>query len=271
MQGNVDNEFAINGRLNYRPFSALTIRNSLQLAPASAAGPSQSMLQIETSYKGPDYCLELKAMNPSILEANNKLSGIIIGSYLQSLTPRLALGIETMWQRQTGDEPPQTITSYAARYKAGDWIASGQLMPTQGVLNGAYWRRLSRSVEAGLDINISLLGMLSSAMGGGANLGPMMGQLKNEGTATMGAKYDFRNSVFRAQIDSTGKVAALLERRITPVVQFTFGGEMDHSKGSTRMGMAVQIESGGSEEFMEQQERIQMGQEPAPSQDVPPF
>ena len=184
------------------------------------------MVQLEASYKGQDFTLDMKAMNPSILDASNKFTGILVGSYLQSVTPSLALGLETMWQRQTGEEGPSTITSYAARYKADNWIASAQLVPIQGMLTSAYWRRISKSVEAGIDVNLNLMGTLSGASG----MGPMMGALKNEGSTTLGAKYDFRTSTFRGQVDSTGKVAAVLEKRIAPMVQFSFAGEMDHVK-----------------------------------------
>lgn len=192
------------------------------------------MVQLEANYKGQDFSIDLKAMNPSVLDASNKFTGILVGSYLQSITPKLALGLETMWQRTAGDEPPSAMTSYAMRYKSDDWIASGTLMPAHGILQGAYWKRLSKSVEAGLDINMSLAGTLSGAAGSDAaamgGMGPMMGALKNEGTATLGAKYDFRTSVFRGQVDTTGKVAAVLDKRIAPMIQFTFAGEMDHSK-----------------------------------------
>ena len=57
--------------------------------------------------------------------------------------------------------------------------------------------------------------------------------MRKEGTATLGAKYDFRNSTFRAQVDSTGKLSCLLEKRVLPPVQLTFAGEIDHFKVST--------------------------------------
>ena len=234
MQANIDSEFSLNGRLNYRPFSALTLRNTLQLSPSSPTQPQGSQVQLEASYKGSDFSVDLKAMNPSVLDSNS-LTGILIGSYLQSVTPKLALGLETMWQRQTGEEGPQTVTNYAARYNAGSWIGSASLLPAQGVLQGSYWRHLNEQVDVGLDLNLSLLGTLSSAAGGGAALGSMMGQVKNDGTATMGAKYTFRTgAAFRGQVDSSGKVAAVLEKRLAPMIQFTFAGEMDHAKVSLR-------------------------------------
>lgn len=161
-------------------------------------------------------------MNPSVLDG--ALTGIYIGSYLQSITPRLALGLEAVYQRPAANLGPESMLSYAARYKGDDWIASAQFL-TQGGLQGSYWRRLSDRVEAGLDVNLQFVGL------GGAK-GGMMGMGGNEGSATLGAKYDFRASNFRAQVDSTGKISCLLEKRVVPLVGITFAGELDHVKAS---------------------------------------
>ncbi|KAL9087694.1 MAG: hypothetical protein Q9159_003506 [Coniocarpon cinnabarinum] len=274
MQGNVNNEFSLSSQFNYRPFSALTLRNSVSLSPSTASQAQSNTVQVEATYKGQDFSVDLKAINPSVIDSpDSDLTGILVGSYLQSITPRLALGLETMWQRQTGDEPPQTITSYAMRYRAPTWIASAQLMPTQGVLQSSYWQKVAKQVDVGLDLNLSLMGTLSGAAGGAA-LGPMMGQLKNEGTATAGIKYEFRTSQFRGQVDSNGKVSALLERRVAPMIMMTFAGEMDHAKSASKIGLAVQIESAGSEEFMDQQEKAQQIAAqggPPPIGDIPPY
>lgn len=222
LQGNVDNDLALSGRFNYRISKALTAKASLNLVPGAAA--NQSQIVLESDYTGDDFSATVRAVNPSILDFDNKLTGMFIGSYLQSVTPRLALGIETMYQRLSDEDGPQTVQSYVARYKGNQWIGSAALL-NGGMLQGSYWRRLSEKVEAGLDINLSLLGLAAAGSGAG-----MMGGARNEGSATMGAKYDFRTSVFRGQIDSQGKVSAVLEKRIAPMVQFTFAGEMDHSK-----------------------------------------
>lgn len=224
MQGNIDNEFQLSSRFNYRLSKGLVAKSQLSLAPGAAA--SQSMVQLEADYAGSDFTANIKAMNPSVLDSSNAFTGVVVASYLQSVTPSLALGLETMWQRPSGEEGPQTVQSYAARYKGKDWIASAQLV-SQGSIQASYWRRLSDKVEAGVDLNLSLLGLGAAAMGA---QGPMAAMLKNEGNATIGAKYDFRMSSFRGQIDSAGKVSALLEKRLAPMVSFTFAGEMDHAK-----------------------------------------
>jgi mitochondrial import receptor subunit TOM40 len=58
----------------------------------------------------------------------------------------------------------------------------------------------------------------------------MGGPVRKEGVATVGAKYDFRMSTFRAQVDSTGKLSCLLEKIVAPPVRLTFAADMDHFK-----------------------------------------
>jgi mitochondrial import receptor subunit TOM40 len=160
----------------------------------------------------------LKSINPSILEGG--LTGMFIGSYLQAITPRLALGLEGVLQKPGGGMGPEAALSYAGKYKGDDWIASAQLL-TQGGLQGSYWRRLTDKVETGVDVNLQF-----------AAGNPMMGGPTKEGVATLGAKYEFSRSIFRAQVDSQGKIGCLLEKVVAPPVRMTFAGEMDHAKVS---------------------------------------
>lgn len=213
LQANIDNEFALSGRFNYRWTNSLVTKTSIQLASMG------SMFQMEHDYTGADFSASLKAINPSILDGG--ITGAIMGSYLQAVTPKLSLGLEAVWNRMASTHAPEMALSYAARYKAEDWIASGQLLAAQGAVEASYWRRLSDKVEAGINLNLSFAGI-------GPN-GPMgMGEPTKEGHVIIGAKYDFRQSSFRAQIDNKGKVGCLLEKRVAPPIQVTFAGEIDH-------------------------------------------
>jgi len=214
MQGNMDNDLQLSARANYRWSSAFVTKTNMQLAPGG-----QAMVQLEGDYTGDDFSANIKAMNPSALEG--ALTGIFVGSYLQAVTPRLSLGLEAVWQRPSGQDGPQTAVSYAARYRGFDWIASAQLL-AQGGVQTSYWKRLSDKVEAGVDINLQFLGLSGQQS--------MMGGPENEGTTTLGAKYDFRTSTFRGQVDSKGKVSCVLDKRISPPVMVTFAGELDHAK-----------------------------------------
>jgi mitochondrial import receptor subunit TOM40 len=82
----------------------------------------------------------------------------------------------------------------------------------------------------GLDIKA---GSAPAGGGGGGELmaGPGLGLARvREGTATFGLKYRFRTANLRAQIDSAGRVTALLERDLSPQIQVTFCGDIDHFK-----------------------------------------
>ncbi|KAF2084627.1 hypothetical protein K490DRAFT_59429 [Saccharata proteae CBS 121410] len=234
-QANIDNEFALSGRFNYRWTPSLVTKSQIQVAPG------QGMIQLENDYTGKDFNASLKALNPSILDGG--LTGIIIGSYMQSVTSKLALGLEGVWQRAALTSGPETALSYAARYKSSDWIASAQLMATGG-MEASYWRRLTEKVEAGVNVRLEFAPPQAA----------MMGMPTKEGVATLGAKYDFRQSTYRAQVDSKGKLGCLLEKRIAPPLQLTFAGEIDHATNSAKLGLAVSIEA-ADEEVMMQQER----------------
>ena len=179
------------------------------------------MLQIDNHFTGNDFTASINSINPSILEGG--LTGIFIASYLQSVTPRLAIGLEAIWQRQAVNLGPDTALSYFAKYKGADWIASAQLQG-QGATNVSYWRRLTEKVEAGVDLNLQF------QPGMGPRGGGLMGAARKEGTTTVGAKYDFRASTFKAQVDSTGRLSCYLEKRVAPFVQLTFAGELDQFK-----------------------------------------
>lgn len=238
LQGNVDNDGQLTARANYRWNSAFVTKTNVQISP----GPNPAMLSVDNDYTGQDFTASLKSINPSIIEGG--LTGVFVGSYLQSLTPSLAVGFEAMWQRVALHSGPETAISYCAKYKGSDWIASAQVQE-QGALSTSYWRRLTDKVEAGVDLNLQF----APGMGQGGLLGA---DARKEGTTTLGAKYDFRNSSFRAQIDSSGRLSCLLEKRILPPVQLTFAGEMDHFKQQAKVGLAVSIEA-ASDDLMEQQ------------------
>ncbi|EAQ86477.1 hypothetical protein CHGG_07730 [Chaetomium globosum CBS 148.51] len=232
----VSHQFAMGERLS--PYTFAALYGTSKIAPG---GTGQDMAQFENEYLGNDFTATLKALNPSCLEGG--LTGIFIGQYLQSVTPKLALGLEAVWQRAGLTQGPDTAISYVARYKADNFIASAQLQ-AQGALNASYWQRLSEKVQAGVDMTLSV-----------APSGAMMGGLAKEGITTFGAKYDFRMSTFRAQIDTAGKLSCLLEKRVAAPVMMTFAADVDHFTQQAKIGVGISIEAGG-EELQEQQDAL---------------
>jgi len=200
------------------------------------------MVGIDNEYTGNDFHAIIKSLNPSIIDGG--LTGIFIAQYLQSVTPNLALGLEGIWQRPAMNQGPETALSYCAKYKGSDWIASAQLQ-AQGAVNTSYWRRLTDKVEAGVDLQLQFAGLSGAGM--------MGGPVRKEGVTTVGAKYTFRMSTFRAQVDSTGKLSCLLEKVVAPPVRLTFAADMDHFKQAAKIGVAVSIET-GDEELQQQAE-----------------
>ncbi|THH31132.1 hypothetical protein EUX98_g3041 [Antrodiella citrinella] len=183
--------------------------------------PGHSMVQLEHDYQGADHSVNVKAVNPGPLDG----TGIFVGSYLQSVTKNLALGFESFLQRQ---DPVQSElnTQYMAKYTSTDknWIATAQLQPS-GILSATYWQKLSEKVDVAADLQV--LAMPD----------------RRDAVATLGAKYDLRFSTFRAQLDSSGKVSALLEQRFAPTFAFLVSGEIDHFKNAAKVGVGVMIES----------------------------
>jgi mitochondrial import receptor subunit TOM40 len=215
MQANLDNERQLMARFNWRWNSALVTKTMAQLAP----GPTgQSMVSLENDYTGQDFTASVKAINPSLLEGG--LTGMVTGEYLQAVTPKLSLGIQALWQRQAMNAGPEMVLTYAARYKALDWAATAQFV-SMGVLQTSYWRRIAEKVEAGVSLNLTYMPGAPGMMGAAP---------KAEGLATIGAKYDFRTSQVRVQIDSQGRIGCHMEKRIVPPVSVSFVGQIDHVK-----------------------------------------
>lgn len=213
MQGNIDNDGNVSTRFNYRWADSLVSKSQIQIAPGN-----QTMAQFDNEYTGQDFTASIKSLNPSYIDGG--LTGIFIGSYLQAVTPKLALGLEAMWQRAALNQGPEAAMSYCAKYKGDDWAATAQLAAS-GTVNTTFWKKLSDKVEAGVECNLQLVNMSSTGL---------MPGIRREGLTTVGAKYDFRMSTFRAQIDSSGKLSCLLEKRVAQPVMITFAADIDQPK-----------------------------------------
>ena len=165
-------------------------------------------MQLEHDYTGSDYSLNAKAVNPSPADG----TGIYMGSYIQSITKNLALGVEGILQRPN-PEVADLATAYLAKYTSTDrnWIATAQLQGA-GMFQATYWQKLSEKVDVAAELQV------------------LAGQGRRDALASLGARYELRMASFRAQLDSTGKVSAYLEQRFAPTFSFLVSGEIDHFK-----------------------------------------
>ncbi|KAL1944641.1 hypothetical protein VTO73DRAFT_3071 [Trametes versicolor] len=217
LHGNIDNDGNLSGRFN-QGWSA----NNVSKAQAQlSTQPGQSFLQLEHDYQGSDYSLNTKAVNPSPAD----LSGIYMGSYMQSVTKNLAFGVETILQHQ-GPGLSDIGAAYLAKYTSSDrnWIATAQVQGP-GVLQATYWQKLSEKVDVAADLQV------------------MAAPGRRDALATLAARYELRMASFRAQLDSTGKVSAYLEQRFAPTFSFLVSGEIDHFKNAAKVGVGVMIDS----------------------------
>lgn len=245
VQGNVDNDMSFSGKVNYGWDQHNISKLTLQIAHGQPI-----MCQLEQDYQANDFSVNVKSLNPSYL--NGAFTGVAVASLLQSLSPKLAVGLEAMYSRQAVSLPPDSAVNYFARYNAGNWIATASLQ-AQGALVGTFWRKVTDKVEAGLETQLvaSAKPIVDSLMGTPIGYEPVV-----EGQTTLGAKYEYRQSVFRGQIDSTGKVGVFMEKRVLPTVSILFSGEIDHVKNASKLGVGLQFESAGSEQLMLMQQGL---------------
>ncbi|GMM29066.1 Tom40 protein [Martiniozyma asiatica (nom. inval.)] len=234
LQGTVDNDFSLTGRLNYAWDKHMVSKVSLQLTQA------QSMCQLEQDYQGSDFTLNFKALNPDL--TGESFKGLAVASILQSITPKLSLGMETVYTAMDPSGFNSAAISLMGRYATPTWIFSTQLQ-AQGQATASFWRKVASNVEAGLETTIS------------AQQQPIMNEMMMptiqtmiDASTTFGVKYEFRQSIYRGQIDSKGKMGVMVEHRVLPTIGLTFCANVE--KEDVKLGMGVQVESAGSEEIM---------------------
>jgi mitochondrial import receptor subunit TOM40 len=205
MQGSVDHEGSLNGRFNYGWSASDITKIQAQISPSPA---SPSIVQIEHDRHGRDYALSFKAYNPT-----PELTGIYGASYLQSVSPNFALGLECLLQRPLPNVQEAAL-GYLAKWTGAkkDWTATAQFQPSQGIVQSTYHQKLGERVEAAAELMLV----------------PSLVPAERKALGTVGAKYDFRAATFRAQLDSRGRISALLEQRLTGNFAVLMGGEIDH-------------------------------------------
>ncbi|KAI9028091.1 eukaryotic porin/Tom40 [Phycomyces nitens] len=213
VQGTMDNDTNLNAVIRQMWSPRMATKIVAQLTNM----PGHSMLQVENDYTGSDFSLNLKAMNPNPME----FTGLYMASYLQSVTRNLAVGSEVVLQRPTPDME-ETAMSLVAKYTGSDFIATAQLQG-MGAIQASYYQRINEKVDFGVELNMMVQGQ------------------RREAVATVGGKFDFRQATFRGQIDTTGRVSAVLEEKMAPGFSFLVSGDLDHVKGQSKFGVGIML------------------------------
>ncbi|KAI8073251.1 eukaryotic porin/Tom40 [Gongronella butleri] len=212
-QGTMDNDLNLNAVVRH----AWSAKSATKMVAQITSMPGQSMLQLDQDYTGSDFSFNIKAMNPNPLEG----TGLFMASYLQSVTQKLALGSEFVLQRPTADME-ETAMSFVGKYTGSDFVATATVQGANA-LSATYYQRINEKVEFGAEINLM-------QQGG-----------RREAVTTVGGKFDFRQATFRGQIDTTGRVSAVLEEKMAPGFSFLISGDLDHMKGQSKFGVGIML------------------------------
>lgn len=215
LQGTIDTDGSLQARANY----GWSTYNTTKIQSQISSTPGHSMLQLEQDYQGSDYSINGKAVNPSLAEG----TGIYVASYLQSVTPNLAVGAEGVYQRPTPDSF-ETATSLVGRYTGKDYVATATVQ-SFGSMSCSYVQKINEKVDVAAECQIVTAGG------------------RRDAVTSVGGKFDFRQATFRGQIDSGGKVSAALEEKLAPGFSFLLTGEMDHARGQSKFGVGVMLEA----------------------------
>jgi mitochondrial import receptor subunit TOM40 len=110
------------------------------------------MLQLEQDYQGSDYSFNFKTVNPSPVDS----TGIFILSYLQSVTQKLSIGTEIVYQKLTSDIE-ETVKQYVMKYTGKDYIATLNYQEA-GALQASYYQKINEKVDFGTELQMLLEG-----------------------------------------------------------------------------------------------------------------
>ncbi|KAJ3353897.1 translocase of outer mitochondrial membrane [Allomyces javanicus] len=235
MHGMIETDGSLTGRMSYGLTKALTAKANIQFSTEQ----DQAMLQAEADYAGRDYAANLKVVNPSPVDA----TGIVVASYLQSVTPKLALGVEAVLQRPIPGIEDAGM-SFAARYTLPRFhldalpaMSPQDIVPEQPTADPV----LTATYQSAGALHLTYVHPVSSKVELASEAQMVVTPRGREGVGAVAAKYEFRQSTFRTQIDTNGRVSSVLEQRMGPMA-FLLAGEIDHVKGAARFGFGLHME-----------------------------
>lgn len=192
----------VSGRMFYTHSPSLT---SKVIADVGADAES-SKASWDLDYRGTDFCSQLKVAN----------GGVAAVSYLQSVTPNLALGGEGFYQ---GKSQFSAITA-AAKYANANDVAS-LTVASFGPIIASYMHRVNPKSAFATEFYID-------------------GRTRDS-HVTLGYRFDLSSASVMGNVDSSGRVSATLEERINPILSFCLSGELDHAREEYKFGFSVNL------------------------------
>ncbi|BFZ14027.1 hypothetical protein BsWGS_17066 [Bradybaena similaris] len=214
--GDMDSSGNMNANIIHALSNRLRAKLVAQFQPNKCVGHQLSM-----DYKGDDYTASLTMGNLDPIY----LSGLLVGHYLQRITPSLALGAEIMYQR--GQQIPGgeiAIMSLAGRWTGNKWQLSTNLSPMAGNLHTCFYQRVHEYLQVGVELETSIR--------------------MAESTATVAYQIDIPKAdvTFRGQLDSNWCIGAVLEKKLAPFpFTLALSGYANHVKSQYRFGIGMII------------------------------
>lgn len=220
IHGMIDSKGELQGKLHYSLTDSFIFKSQMQVAKSE-----YSMLQLEGDYLGADYSINIKTINPNLING----TGIFTAGYLQSITKNLTLGIEGIIQRHASSNSNHSISvdsgiGYIGKYQWGPGTLTIQTQNLMAI-QASYFHKVNETVELGSELQCVIAGP------------------QTEAVASMGCKLEYRQSILRAQLDTLGRVALFLEERLFGRVSLLLSGEIDHIKGKSRFGVGLSMEN----------------------------
>ncbi|KAK4529186.1 hypothetical protein CCYA_CCYA01G0043 [Cyanidiococcus yangmingshanensis] len=176
---------------------------------ASPSNTATTTVMYDLDYRGSDYSANLKVGT----------GGVVSVAYMQSIVPSFSMGGEGFFQMRN----KFSALTAAARYLTTDGIFSATVA-SFGPVVASYVHRVNPRVSLAAEL--------------------FWDARSRESYLTAGYKFDLRSATVIGQVTSLGKVAAMLEEKLSPGVSFLLSGEIDHRQQQYKFGFGLQI--GGS-------------------------
>jgi len=198
----VDTEGHLIGRIQGIMSENTRFMGSLQLVPEE----HQSTVGMEVDYKGSDFHVQAKWLNPG----NYGLS------YLQSITPSIAAGFDLFYNYKQG----LAVATLGAKWKLERYTMS--LVGTYGHVTASWHYVLSNKVKVATELSFQ-----KSQSGWDSNW-------------SAGMEADYTNATIKTSVNSAAKVSTVVESNLSQHAKFTLSGELDHLKKQYRFGFGLQ-------------------------------
>eukprot|EP01104_Vermistella_antarctica_P010926 TRINITY_DN296_c0_g1_i1.p1 TRINITY_DN296_c0_g1~~TRINITY_DN296_c0_g1_i1.p1 ORF type:complete len:387 (+),score=72.46 TRINITY_DN296_c0_g1_i1:118-1161(+) len=202
IMGRIDTGGAIMGRLH------ASLTKKLSTSIVAQTFEEQVMVSADADYRGSDCTATFKAVNMDQFSA----------SYMQSVTNSLALGVDGFYQHSQA----LSALQYGFRYQRPKWVLSGMLS-SMGQASVSYSRSVSNKVKVATGLIVALVN----------------GSVQSHWS--MGYEYRLSYNTFKASIDGSGKVSAVLEEKFNPMMGYSLSGELDHFKEEYRFGIGFSL------------------------------